>query len=78
MRTCRETILERLLHFFRLPWGRGWGGGGVKCDKGQIAAAKYKQLKAALQRYNTENSKQIFPGKELRGYIPNSYIHVSV
>ncbi len=31
-----------------------------------------------LQRHNTENSKQIFPGKELRGYFPNSYIHVSV
>jgi hypothetical protein len=31
-----------------------------------------------LQRHNTENSKQISPGKELRGYSPNSYIHVSV
>jgi hypothetical protein len=31
-----------------------------------------------LQRHNNENSKQIFPGKELRGYSPNSYIHVSV
>jgi hypothetical protein len=31
-----------------------------------------------LQRHNTENSKQIFPGKELSGYSPNSYIHVSV
>jgi hypothetical protein len=27
---------------------------------------------------NTENSKQIFPEKELRGYSPNSNIHVSV
>jgi hypothetical protein len=26
----------------------------------------------ALQRHNTENSKQIFPGKELRVYSPNS------
>jgi hypothetical protein len=25
-----------------------------------------------------ENSKQIFPGEELRGYSPNFYIHVSV
>jgi hypothetical protein len=25
-----------------------------------------------------ENSKQIFPGKELRGYSPNPYIHVTV
>ncbi len=31
-----------------------------------------------LQRHNTENSKQIFPEKELRGQIPNSYIHASV
>jgi hypothetical protein len=34
--------------------------------------------KHALQRRNIENSKQIFPGKELRGYSPNSNIHVSV
>ncbi len=32
----------------------------------------------ALQKNNTETSKQIFPGKELRGYSPSSYIHVSV
>ncbi len=25
-----------------------------------------------------ENSKQIFPEKELRGYSPNSYIYVSL
>jgi hypothetical protein len=31
-----------------------------------------------LQRHNTENSKLIFPEKELRGHSPNSYIHVSV
>jgi hypothetical protein len=31
-----------------------------------------------LQRHNTENSKQIFPKKELHGHSPNSYIHVSV
>ncbi len=31
-----------------------------------------------LQRHNTENSKQIFTGKELRGYSLNSYIPVSV
>jgi hypothetical protein len=35
-------------------------------------------LRHSRQRHNTENSKQIFPGKELRGYSPNSYIHVSV
>ena len=32
----------------------------------------------ALPRHKTETLKQIFPGKELRGYSPNSYIHVSV
>jgi hypothetical protein len=32
----------------------------------------------ALQRTNTENSKQIFPGKELCGHSPNFHIHVSV
>ncbi len=31
-----------------------------------------------LQRHITENSKQIFPGKELCGSSPKSYIHVSV
>jgi hypothetical protein len=35
-------------------------------------------LSSAQQSHNTENSKQIFPEKELRGYSPNSYIHVSV
>jgi hypothetical protein len=33
---------------------------------------------ATVQRQNKENLKQIFPGKELRGYSPNSYIHFSV
>jgi hypothetical protein len=31
----------------------------------------------ALQRHNTENLKQIFPEKELRGLSPNFNIHVS-
>ncbi len=35
-------------------------------------------LLPALQRHSTENSKQIFSGKELHGYSPNSCIHVSV
>jgi hypothetical protein len=30
------------------------------------------------QHCTIENSKKIFPGKELRGFSPNSYIHVSV
>ncbi len=32
----------------------------------------------ALQRHNTENSKQIFPEKELSGLSPDFHIHVSV
>jgi hypothetical protein len=31
-----------------------------------------------LQRHNNENSKQIFPEKELRGLSPNFRIHVFV
>jgi hypothetical protein len=31
-----------------------------------------------LQITNAENSKQIFPEKELRGYSPNFHMHVSV
>jgi hypothetical protein len=34
--------------------------------------------RGTLQKHNTENTKQIFPGKKLRDYSPNSYIHVSV
>jgi hypothetical protein len=32
----------------------------------------------ALQRHNTENSKQVFPEKELHGVSPNFHSHVSV
>jgi hypothetical protein len=32
----------------------------------------------ALQRQNTEISKQIFPEKEYRGLSPNFHLHVSV
>ncbi len=31
-----------------------------------------------MQRINTENLKQIFPEKELRGHSPNFNIHVSM
>jgi hypothetical protein len=36
------------------------------------------ELSPTLQRTNTENSKQIFPEKELRGHFPNFHINVSV
>jgi hypothetical protein len=35
-------------------------------------------LPDALQRINTENWKQIFSEKELRGHNPNFHIHMSV
>jgi hypothetical protein len=37
-----------------------------------------KQTDGALQRQNTEISKQIFPEKEYRGLSPNFHIHASV
>ncbi len=41
--------------------------------------SKYKHdFYTSLQRYNTENWKQIFPEKELHGHNHNFYIHVSV
>jgi hypothetical protein len=43
------------------------------------AAAYYDYyLTSALQRYFTENLKQIFPEEKLLGHSPYSYIHVSV
>jgi hypothetical protein len=38
----------------------------------------FETRKPSLQRTDTENSKQIFPEKELCGHSPNFYIHVSV
>ncbi len=35
-------------------------------------------VSAALQMHCTENSKQIFPERKLRGLVPNFYIHISV
>jgi hypothetical protein len=35
-------------------------------------------MQHTLQRHNTENSKQIFPEKELHGHSPNFHIHVSM
>ncbi len=48
---------------------------GIICDNVSISTLVWY---STLQRHNTENSKQVFPGKELRGYSPNSYIHVSM
>jgi hypothetical protein len=50
----------------------------VHRKRGPSYAGIRTQGHLTLQRHNTENYKQIFPEKELRGYSPNSYIHVSV
>jgi hypothetical protein len=41
-------------------------------------AQKGAKSSYTLQRTNTQNSKQIFPEKELRRRSPNFHIHVSV
>jgi hypothetical protein len=52
--------------------------------KNVAAISLYSQMQQVhyllhpLQRHIAENSKQIFPGKQLRCYSPNFYIHVSV
>jgi hypothetical protein len=68
-----------------LKTGSAWQLAGPVHENGQLLTTQcYTELRvcyhgqATLQRHNTENSKQIFPGKELRGYSPNSYIFVSV
>ncbi len=43
-----------------------------------LVSAVLLQVKTSLHRTNAENSKQIFPEKELRGHSPNFHIHVSV
>jgi hypothetical protein len=49
-------------------------------DTGKHKASPERHLlyMAALQRQDTEFSKQIFPEKEYRGLGPNFHIHVSV
>jgi hypothetical protein len=47
-------------------------------NKADIDRETFGELVSTLQRNNTENSKQIFPEKELRGHSPNFHIHVSV
>jgi hypothetical protein len=46
-----------------------------KCPGRQVPKVN---IQPAMQRTNTENLKQIFPEKELRGHIPNFHIHLSV
>jgi hypothetical protein len=51
--------------------GGGEGGGGP-------TTMGHSGTLASLQRHNKENSRQIFPKKELRGLSPGFHIHVSV
>jgi hypothetical protein len=51
--------------------------------KGNIAIVRVvclsiEDLKHSLQRHNTENSKHIYPAKEMLGLSPNFHILVSV
>ncbi len=48
-----------------------------RCRKDQYIRTEIRGSLDALQRTNTENSKRIFPEKELRGHSPNFHIHVS-
>jgi hypothetical protein len=51
------------------------GGWLLLCVAGTVL---YPNAQPALQRQNTEISKQIFPEKEYRGLSPNFHIHASV
>jgi hypothetical protein len=55
-------VARRLKNWLQSKWTQSRAGG--KCT--------------ALQRDNTENLKQIFPEKKLRGLCPNFNIHMSV
>jgi hypothetical protein len=43
----------------------------VSCSHTSLTLHTTFEITTALQRRNTENSKQIFPENELRGYSPN-------
>jgi hypothetical protein len=43
-----------------------------------VKSSRHINIEYTLQRRNTENSKQIFPEKELHGHSPIFQIHVSV
>ncbi len=61
------------------PPPRNQREGGPNSDDWRKSLALYLLcgLNSLLQRHNTENSKQISPEKELRGFSPNFRIHVS-
>jgi hypothetical protein len=45
---------------------------------GSDPAVPSSTISPTVQRTKTQNSKQKFPGKELRGHSPNFHIHMSV
>ncbi len=67
---CHVTLKERFTSLKSL-----WSNRKISLH---IIIGTYLEVRIPLQRHNNENSKQIFPEMELRGYSPNSYIHVSV
>ncbi len=54
------------------------GGGGFDEEWKVDCTLRLYTAQYALQGHNTENSKQIFPEKDLRGNSPYSNVHVSV
>jgi hypothetical protein len=56
----------------------GRRGGGRGFCRYELKALTTWRICTALQRQNTEFSKQIFPEKEYRGLGPNFHIHASV
>ncbi len=90
-RFCSGGQNDDFSTFDPYPWGEGHGGQGQICDilRPQLPMNRFQPLWSHRFPHfwyiylggggrNTENSKPIFPEKELRGHSPNSYIHVSV
>jgi hypothetical protein len=50
----------------------------TRLDYWKVGIERYYNTPPALQRTNTEISKQIFPVKELGSHSPNFHIHVAV
>jgi hypothetical protein len=74
-------LIRRLVVSKKLGGGGAWERVNLMMPerRGKRILCAHHCLKApTLQRHNTENSKQIFPEKELCGLSPHIHIHVSV